>query len=238
MTVYTVTIPTPIYEATAGKDATRPVLQGVHLEYESPGVARLSAADGFILATVACDADLPEDFEPILIPGSFIKSVWSKGSRSASWTNRLYITVNEPGTVAGVHMRNKDGNEVQTTLIQGRFPDYRKLIPFDRNESSQYQGWYVSFNPKLVSRLCKALDEESFTVSIVTPTSPGVIANEHGVGVIMPMFTKGSTSQVELVERLDDARNTGMAHLRKELVKASITIEKLEAAAKKVTVKA
>ena len=225
---YTVTIPTPIHEATAGKDATRPVLQGVYLEYESPGKARLSAADGFILATVLCDADLPEDFTPILIPGDLLRSNWSRGKRSASWTNRLYVEVdtNKPGDVA-VSMRNKDGNEVHGTPIRGTFPDYRKLIPFDRGESSQFTGWYISFNPKLVTRLCKALDEDSFTVAIITPSSPGVIANEHGVGVIMPMFTNGM-SQAELTERLENARNLGMADLRRDLDQANRTIKTLE----------
>jgi DNA polymerase III sliding clamp (beta) subunit (PCNA family) len=214
---YTVTIPTPIHEATAGKDATRPVLQGVYLEYESPGKARLSAADGFILATVSCDADLPEDFKPILIPGDLVKLAWKdKGTRGR--------TIEIDGDTLTVHGKTSDSTMAP---IQGAFPDYRKLIPFDRNESTQFTGWYISFNPKLVTRLCKALDEDSFTVAIITPSSPGVIANEHGVGVIMPMFTNGM-SQGELTERLENARNLGMADLRKDLDKAERTIKTLE----------
>jgi hypothetical protein len=241
MTEFYAQIPTPIFEATTGKDDTRPVLQGVLVEYVDDTTARFSAADGFILATVEGPAVLPSNFGPTLVPGAFIKASYSRKT-NASWQNRLYFNDDDAPLSSTfrpdkVKMRTQDGDWRETLTIQGSFPDYRKLIPW-RSEVDSYEGWYMSFDPKLITRLCKALDYDTFTVAIKTPNSAGVMATgeNNGIGVIMPMFT--NPGRETLTERAQNLAEPTLARLRRELATATNKIMTLEAAAKKVTVKA
>ena len=227
-------VPTPIFEACAGKTDQRPVLTGVLVEYASEGFARFTAADGYILASVEGPASLPNNFAPTLVPGSFIKTAYTR-KRTASYANRLLFedtrdSLSSTFTPDKVRIRNVNGDVSETTTIQGTYPDWRKLIPW-RDESDMYEGWYMSMDPKLISRLCKAVDTDTFTVSIVTPSSPGVIATgEHdAIGVIMPKFANPDHEQ--LAERATKLGSTTIARLKRELAPAEHTIKTLQAKA-------
>jgi DNA polymerase III sliding clamp (beta) subunit (PCNA family) len=242
MTEFYAQIPTPVFEATAGKNDNRPVLTGVLVEYVDDETARFSAADGYILATVEGPAVLPSNFGKVIVPGAFMKANYSR-KRSASWENRIYFNdddapLSSTFTPDKVRMRTKDGDGwTESLLIQGAFPDYRKLIPW-RDEGDRFEGWYIGFDPKLVGRLCKALDTDTFTVSITTPSSPGVMApgENNAIGVIMPMFSNPGLT--ELTERVQNVAETRLARTRKELGQAEAKIRQLTADAAKVQVNA
>ena len=187
--MHTITIPTAIYEAAAGPKGNRPVLKGVCVEREDENTARLTASDGHILASVTASADLPVGFKPIIVPAALVKAAYKYKTLP-----NLYIDGDE------IFVMAKDGGRLSGSPIGGAFPNWRKLIPQGYGPSQPYDGYHMSLDPKLIVRACKAIDSEHATLLIATPSSPAVMANEHGIAVIMPMFAKGDDVAERLAE--------------------------------------
>jgi DNA polymerase-3 subunit beta len=107
----------------AATEETRPVLTGVHCEFEADGLT-LAAADGFRLAVhkAPLAASVTEKTE-IIIP-----------ARALTELHRLLIDQEEPVEItinpakSQVLFRLKDV-EMVSQLIQGAFPNYNQLIP-------------------------------------------------------------------------------------------------------------
>ncbi|MFC2058096.1 DNA polymerase III subunit beta [Chloroflexota bacterium] len=107
----------------AATEESRPVLTGVHAEFEGDQLT-LAAADGFRLAVHKMPLSTPVDSKTtIVIP-----------ARSLAELNRLLGEQKEPVTItinpqnSQVLFRLKDV-EMVSQLIQGTFPNYEQLIP-------------------------------------------------------------------------------------------------------------
>lgn len=98
-------------------DQNRLVLTGVLMEAENDGV-KMVALDGFRMAveTVPCET---EEFKAI-VPGAFMKLV------SSSTTAGEKITLKTDGKRI---QASTEGMLLSCTLLQGDFPDYRKITP-------------------------------------------------------------------------------------------------------------
>lgn len=107
----------------AATEDTRPVLTGVHAEFEGSNLT-LAAADGFRLAIYKATLLSPVDGKTgVIIP-----------ARTLSELNRLLSEQEEPveittsSTKSQVLFRLKNA-ELVSQLIQGTFPNYSQLIP-------------------------------------------------------------------------------------------------------------
>ena len=107
----------------AATEETRPVLTGVHCEFEADGLT-LAAADGFRLAVHKAPLAVSvTDKTEVIIP-----------ARALTELHRLLTDQEEPVEVtinparSQVLFRLKDV-EMVTQLIQGAFPNYNQLIP-------------------------------------------------------------------------------------------------------------
>lgn len=107
----------------AATDDSRPVLTGVKVDLSGSSYT-LAAADGFRLAveTGSLLSEVGEDIE-IIVPAktfSEIERLLSDGSQS------IQMSVDSDSRAAKFKL---DSSEVVTSLVQGTFPDYNKLIP-------------------------------------------------------------------------------------------------------------
>ena len=107
------------------KDDSRRVLTGVKFEPASKApTLTMACADGFRLAIdrtdlIACDAKTPG----FIVPRETVKAVAKTiGKRDGE----VVVTVDDPGTNATFEV---DGDLVTTSLVQGSFPDYEKIVP-------------------------------------------------------------------------------------------------------------
>jgi DNA polymerase III subunit beta len=112
----------------ASDDDARPLLTGVLLAAEGDGV-RLVATDSYRLAMrdVAGTGPLPEGADQILVPARALGELQRLLAASAS--------KDDTSRSVGLSMRDLDatfslsGVRLTTRLLDGKFPDYRQLIP-------------------------------------------------------------------------------------------------------------
>ena len=135
----TVTIPAQPFKEVLGrivdvasKDNVRPILTGVKVELE-PEKLNLAAADGYRLATDSMgvsEGEGPENPLDVIIPAKTLQEV-------EKIIGEYVETVNF--TIAGDRSRALfkigDSVEVVTQLLQGEYPDYRRLIPTEHVSS-------------------------------------------------------------------------------------------------------
>ena len=115
----------------AATDDSRPVLTGVKVDL-SGNTYTLAAADGFRLAveTGSLSSDMSEEIS-IIVPAktfSEIERLLSEGSKN------IQMSVDPDNRAAKFIL---DSSEVVTSLVQGVFPDYNKLIPENKSTTTK-----------------------------------------------------------------------------------------------------
>ena len=109
----------------ASSDMSRPILSGVKFELDSDGL-RIASADGYRLATesvksITTDGDASVN---AVIPAEAIRTI---ASFIGDHDNVVELALLGEGT--GAVFRIGDSIELTTLLLQGEYPDYRRLIP-------------------------------------------------------------------------------------------------------------
>jgi DNA polymerase-3 subunit beta len=163
----------------AASEESRPVLTGVHAEFEGDKLT-LAAADGFRLAVHKMSLAAPAALKmAIIIP-----------ARSLNELNRLLgdqeepleITVNSQKSQVFFRMRNV---EMVSQLIQGTFPNYSQLIP-------------QSYGTKAVVNLSEFL-RVTKSASIFARDGSGIVRLQ-----IMPKDGKGKLAISARAEEIGD----------------------------------
>ena len=170
----------------AATDDSRPVLTGVKVDL-SGNRYTLAAADGFRLAveTGSLLTEVGEDIE-IIVPAktfSEIERLLSDGSQS------IQMSVDSDSRAAKFKL---DSSEVVTSLVQGTFPDYNKLIP-SIDAQVEGEGTKVAFNSKFLREVLGVLDGQEIIIETDSSSGPGVFRSESNPGythVVMPMFVQ------------------------------------------------
>jgi DNA polymerase-3 subunit beta len=179
----------------AASEESRPVLTGVHAEFEGDKLT-LAAADGFRLAVHKMSLAAPAASKmAIIIP-----------ARSLNELNRLLgdqeepleITVNSQKSQVFFRMRNV---EMVSQLIQGTFPNYSQLIP-------------QSYGTKAVVNLSEFL-RVTKSASIFARDGSGIVRLQ-----IMPKDGKGKLAISARAEEIGD--NVGEIDAHVEGVEAKI----------------
>jgi DNA polymerase-3 subunit beta len=179
----------------AASEESRPVLTGVHAEFEGDKLT-LAAADGFRLAVHKMSLAAPAALKmAIIIP-----------ARSLNELNRLLgdqeepleITVNSQKSQVFFRMRNV---EMVSQLIQGTFPNYAQLIP-------------QSYGTKAVVNLSEFL-RVTKSASIFARDGSGIVRLQ-----IMPKDGKGKLAISARAEEIGD--NIGEIDAHVEGVEAKI----------------
>jgi DNA polymerase-3 subunit beta len=163
----------------AASEESRPVLTGVHAEFEGEQLT-LAAADGFRLAVRKVALAKPVDTKmAIIIP-----------SRSLTELNRLIseqeepleLTVNSQKSQVLFRLRNV---EMVSQLIQGTFPNYSQLIP-------------KSYSTRAVIKLAEFL-RATKSASIFARDGSGIVRLQ-----IMPKDGKGKIAISARAEEIGD----------------------------------
>lgn len=173
--------------AFAGTDKSRFVLNSVYIEATTSAVT-LVATDGRTLAAIAAtvdDADKPEQPFNAIISTSGIDRLAkiAKDGQVAVELDDGVISL----TVAGDLEHDK--TTIQTTIVPGRYPDWREVIPKGENKDLRA----VSLNPKLAANFHKAaklLKSGGLNFGMYGDNSPISVTIEmrpHFFGVLMPM---------------------------------------------------
>ena len=179
----------------AASEESRPVLTGVHAEFEGDKLT-LAAADGFRLAVHKMSLAAPAASKmAIIIP-----------ARSLNELNRLLgdqeepleVTVNSQKSQVFFRMRNV---EMVSQLIQGTFPNYSQLIP-------------QSYGTKAVVNLSEFL-RVTKSASIFARDGSGIVRLQ-----IMPKDGKGKLAISARAEEIGD--NIGEIDAHVEGVEAKI----------------
>ena len=107
----------------AATEESRPVLTGVKLMLNSDEFV-MASADGYRLAVeLAQPKNLPEEPIDIIIPARSLEEV---RRLIGDYVDIVHFTVPEKGTQALFRIEE---TELVTQLVQGQYPDYKKLIP-------------------------------------------------------------------------------------------------------------
>lgn len=104
----------------ASTDETRYMINGVYLEVDSFGV-RLVATDGRRLACSTLNEDAPDEGSPV---GVIIPTIAADMIQTAAPSGPIEIFIG-----AGHIRATTDTVEIYSKLIEGKFPDYRAVIP-------------------------------------------------------------------------------------------------------------
>jgi len=116
--------------AIASKDATRPILTGVLMEYGEDGTLTIVGTDSFRMhvATVTAGAGDPAAF---IVPAAFLCRVARECKRSGVKPGNILITHVEGWTVVNLY----GSLTLEAPDVDGRYPDHRQLIP-DRRKAN------------------------------------------------------------------------------------------------------
>ena len=113
---------------TISTDERKEVLTGAHLSIDGDGL-EFASTDGHRLAVFS--ADTVTESLRATIPGAAISAITRmlKG-----FPGDVTITADEPGTLQVMATFEIPGQRVLTRLLEGQYPDYRRLLPkqFDR----------------------------------------------------------------------------------------------------------
>lgn len=185
------------------KKDVRYYLNGVYVEY-SPLETRLIATNGHMLAVHRSDAE-NEGSGSFIIPDSTVASMLRWKGVSKHNATPITITVDN-----GAHTASFHGESIVFTPIDGKFPDWRRVIP-----TGPFNGIASQLNARYVYAMHRAGDalyDDPKRLSRVSITHNGAVPDEkdasgevlrkgHGptaalvsvngdpdfIGVIMPM---------------------------------------------------
>ena len=163
----------------AASEESRPVLTGVHAEFEGEQLT-LAAADGFRLAVrkVAL-AKVVDTKTAIIIPA---RSLAELNRLISEQEEPLELTVNSQKSQVMFRLRNV---EMVSQLIQGTFPNYSQLIP-------------KSYNTRAVIKLAEFL-RATKSASIFARDGSGIVRLQ-----IMPRDGKGKIAISARAEEIGD----------------------------------
>ena len=104
-------------------DESKVVLTGAHLSCSADGLD-FAATDGHRLALF--DGEGPTERFDVTIPGSALRAITDafKGHQG-----EVTVTLDEPGSLQVLAQFEVPGYRVSTRLIDGQYPQYRKLLP-------------------------------------------------------------------------------------------------------------
>lgn len=158
-------------------------LNGILIE-SSPIESRLVATDGHILIVTKCDAkDENEGSFSGIIPSDVVKTILSWKAPKYAKDSPIVISGDGPE-----YRAEWCGNVALFKLVDGKFPDYRRVIPEKTN------GELAFYDPDLLVRVKRAsedLGNNNGQFSLNYNGNNGALAqiNSETIAVIMPMRT-------------------------------------------------
>jgi DNA polymerase-3 subunit beta len=105
----------------AARDESRPILTGVSMELSGKRLT-MAAADGFRLSVESVDLDQEVDCEPVIEPARALLEL----SRLLGDDDEVQIGLNDTGSAVIFEL---PGMVVYSQVIDGKFPEYRPIIP-------------------------------------------------------------------------------------------------------------
>lgn len=146
----------------AATDDTRPILTGILLHY-SDGYLTFATADGFRLSERVVEADTNLEEFNVVIPSKTLIEV----ARIFSSSNELItFTLNVNDSLAQFE---SEGIKISTRILNGNFPDYKKLIPSDYVHSAEFLTQDLLEAVKLTNVFAKSKAEHSPITIIFDP---------------------------------------------------------------------
>ena len=164
---------------------TRYVLNGILIE-STPVQTRVVATDGLALFCVKDDAkgNNVDNFVGV-VPVDTVKQIlsWKAQSKGAASLSVVITTRDDP---AEEHRAEWAGNVAIFKLIDGKFPDYRRVVPTD------VSGAASNFNPELLMKCKKAAEalgrKEGLYDFKQGGNSPAIaVFSSEAFAVVMPM---------------------------------------------------
>ena len=165
---------------------TRFYLCGILLE-SSPLESRMVATDGHILVVTKCHAK--DDNEGIfsgIIPSDVVKTIlaWKGPGKNA---NHIPVTISGEGPE---YRAEWCGNVALFKLVDGKFPDYARVIP------DKTTGETAFYDADLLVRVKRASEDMGNTKGLFSINYNGnsgglIYINSETVAVIMPMRNDG-----------------------------------------------
>jgi DNA polymerase-3 subunit beta len=138
----------------SSNDDTRPILTGVLLNYRD-GKLTVVSADGFRLSEKEIKVDAGKATFSVVVPAKTLLEVSRifGGSKSP-----VGITLSEGDSLA---IFESDAVRVSTRIINGVFPDYKKLIPEETTHSAIFDAGELLEAVRLTSVFAKGDDSHS-----------------------------------------------------------------------------
>jgi DNA polymerase III subunit beta len=115
----------------AALDDTRPILSGILLDYKK-GVLTVVSADGFRLSEKVLKVESDLDSFSVVIPAKTLIEVGRIFSKAGE---PIKFVISESNNMA---LFESDEVTVSTRILEGSFPDYKKLIPSDTVLSAEF----------------------------------------------------------------------------------------------------
>jgi len=139
----------------AASDETRPVLTGV-LVHLKDGLLTLASADGYRLSekTLKVKNNKTEDFS-VILPA---KTLIEVSRIFSSVGDKLKISINKEDNLA---LFESEGISVSTRIIDGAFPDYKKLIPSEASHKAEFYSNDLLEAVKLTNVFSKGAENHS-----------------------------------------------------------------------------
>lgn len=175
------------------KDAQRFSMMGVCVSGKG-GVLDFVATDGRRLAKAVCNAGmLGGDIEPIVVPGI----AW-RMCQHLTGTVQLVVSKRE------MLVRDESGFTLRTLLIDGKFPDYKSVLPKDKGKA--WRGFMPAELAACVRQAQVMVDKESMRLEVeFGATGPG--------GATILLGGKSASSGSSQITTYTDGDGTGIVNL-------------------------
>lgn len=157
----------------ASLNTTRPVLSGVYLKSFSKGL-KMAATDSYRLAEKTITAsDVPGEISCI-VPARTLVELGKILGRSTAKTTKVVVSKNQI-------LFSVDGVELISRLIEGKFPDYEKIIPAGYKTKTTVSLEDFSLVLKRVSLFAKE-NNNGVKLTMTNDGKLGVSSDETKVG--------------------------------------------------------
>lgn len=152
----------------AAVDNSRPVLAGVFLRFDvDKASATFAAADGFRLATRRVDlASFPQDAE-LLMPATALAAL-----SGLIGENNVAVSISDN---SGMALFDLDGTTFTTRLIDGKFPDFQRIIPAQSTGRAILETADLQRALKLAALAVASRSKETQIVKLAFDTSGVVV---------------------------------------------------------------
>ncbi len=146
----------------AANEDTRPILTGILLHY-SDGYLTFATADGFRLSEKVVEADTNLEEFNVVIPAKTLTEVARIFSSS---DEVITFTLNLNDSLAQFE---SNGVKISTRILNGNFPDYKKLIPDDHKHTADFSTQDLMEAVKLTNVFAKSKADHSPITIILDP---------------------------------------------------------------------